>query len=250
MYWEAASIAPVRDARGKITHYIAIKEDITERKRLAEEIAQFRHFLERIINAVGDPIFVKDRQHRLMLVNDADCAWLHRDRRELLGKTVRDFFPQEQAEAIWAKDEQIFNTGRESTFEETLNHYAETRHTTITRKSLYRNEQGEEFIVGVLHDITERKAIEAALQEREEQLLLFVKHSPAAIAMLNRDMKYLVVSQRWMQDYHLGDQAILGRSHYDVFPEIPARWREIHQRCLAGAVEKCERRILFPAPTE
>ena len=77
-----------------------------------------------------------------------------------------------------------------------------------------------------------------ALQEREEQLRLCVKHSPAAIAMLDRNMKYLVVSLRWMNDYRLGEQSITGRSHYDVFPEVPPYWIEIHRRCLAGAVEK------------
>ncbi len=79
-----------------------------------------------------------------------------------------------------------------------------------------------------------------ALQEREEQLRLCVKHSPAAIAMLDHDMRYLVVSLRWMEDYRLGEESVTGRSHYDVFPEVPPHWREIHRRCLEGAVEKSE----------
>ncbi len=89
-------------------------------------------------------------------------------------------------------------------------------------------------------DITERKRFETALAEREEQLRLFVEHAPAAIAMFDRNMVYLAVSRRWIDDYNLGDRSVLGRSHYEIFPEIPERWKRIHQQCLAGAIERAD----------
>ncbi|HTS25263.1 MAG TPA: PAS domain S-box protein [Bryobacteraceae bacterium] len=62
----------------------------------------------------------------------------------------------------------------------------------------------------------------------------FVRYMPAAVAMLDREMRYLAASDRWCRDYSLTKDDILGRSHYEVFPDLPERWKEAHQRCLAG----------------
>ena len=70
-------------------------------------------------------------------------------------------------------------------------------------------------------DVTARKRAEAALHEREEQLRLFAQHAPAAIAMFDQQMRYLVVSQRWLSDFGLTGQSLRGRSQYDVFPGLP-----------------------------
>ncbi|HJV87485.1 MAG TPA: EAL domain-containing protein [Noviherbaspirillum sp.] len=77
-----------------------------------------------------------------------------------------------------------------------------------------------------------------ALRLSEERMRMFIKHNPAAVAMLDRDMRYVLVSPRWRIDYRLGERDILGLSHYEVFPETPREWREIYQRCLGGEVDK------------
>ncbi|WP_016952521.1 PAS domain S-box protein [Anabaena sp. PCC 7108] len=78
----------------------------------------------------------------------------------------------------------------------------------------------------------------------QEQMGLFIEYTPAAIAIFDRQMRYVLASRRWRQDYRLGDEEIIGRCHYEVFPEISPSWREIHQRCLAGAIEQCEEEYL------
>lgn len=86
----------------------------------------------------------------------------------------------------------------------------------------------------------ERQQAEKNIRQQQEQLQLFVQHVPAGVAMLDREMRYLYVSDRWLTSYGISNQDVIGKSHYDIFPEISTRWKQIHQRCLAGAVEKSE----------
>jgi PAS domain S-box-containing protein len=99
---------------------------------------------------------------------------------------------------------------------------------------------GRKIYTGILRDVTERTRAERTLRETASQLQLFIENAPAAIAMFDREMRYLFASRRWITDFRLAWPDVAGRSHYEIFPEIPARWREIHRRCLEGAVEACE----------
>jgi PAS domain S-box-containing protein len=111
------------------------------------------------------------------------------------------------------------------------------------------SESGEPLrVVGVNMDVTENKRAETALlnvnrtleeqaavlQSREELLKIFVKSVPAGVAMLDRDMRYLQVSDRWCADYSVDSSQVLGRSHYELFPDIPRHWKEMHRRALEG----------------
>ena len=75
---------------------------------------------------------------------------------------------------------------------------------------------------------------EAESRQQRELLRLFMTHMPGAAAMLDADLRYLAVTPSWLRDYGLGERDVLGKSHYEIFPEIPERWRTIHRRALAG----------------
>nr|CAX68931.1 Diguanylate cyclase/phosphodiesterase (GGDEF & EAL domains) with PAS/PAC sensor(S) precursor [uncultured bacterium] len=88
--------------------------------------------------------------------------------------------------------------------------------------------------------VIQRNKFEEAVKKGEEQLKLFIEHAPAAIAMLDRNLNYLVISRRWVEDFKLQSQNIIGKNHYDVFPEIPDRWKEVLNCALEGQVQRSE----------
>lgn len=111
-------------------------------------------------------------------------------------------------------------------------------HLEISSHKIYYN--GKNAILSLARDISEEQKIQAALKESKEQLSLFIEYSPAALAMLDTNMRYIARSRRWITDYGLYGQDIIGKKHYDIFPEITDRWKELHQKCLNGSIEKCE----------
>jgi diguanylate cyclase (GGDEF)-like protein/PAS domain S-box-containing protein len=89
-------------------------------------------------------------------------------------------------------------------------------------------------------DVTEQRIAELQLKTAHARLEAFIKHVPAAVAMFDTEMRYVAHTDRWLHDYNLGHRSLAGRGHYDVFPEIPQRWRDKHQRILAGSTENCD----------
>jgi PAS domain S-box-containing protein len=107
--------------------------------------------------------------------------------------------------------------------------------------SVHRDSAGTPLrLTGTVVEITARKRAEEELLASEQRLQNFIRHTPAAVAMFDNDMRYLYVAERWLHDYHLDGQNVIGRSHYEVFPDIPERWKVVHQRALAGSIERCD----------
>ena len=117
LYIESARISPVRQPDGRITHYLAIKEDITEKKRTADAIHESKVLLQRVIDSTPDWIHVKDRQHCFMLVNQSFASAFNQAPEDMVGRKDTDFMPLELCIGVPDKglqglhndDDRVFN---------------------------------------------------------------------------------------------------------------------------------------------
>ncbi len=176
------------DSEGRVAGAIESIRDITERKNAENALVESRNYLDMIINTVADPIFVKDRKHRWVLLNDALCNLVGKVREELLGKSDYDFFSKKEADEFWEKDEVVFATGTENSNEEKLTDNAGKIHTIVTKKTLYRGTDGNDYLVGVIRDITEIRNTEELLRQAKDGLEMKVEERTQELMALNEEM--------------------------------------------------------------
>jgi PAS domain S-box-containing protein len=185
LYWESNTISPIVDGRGNITHFVAVKHDITQRKQAEGDLRSAKDFLDSVVNAIADPIFVKDDQRRFVLANDAFCAIDGRPRESILADDGDASLPEEQAAVFRKMDVSVLDTGEERVSEEFLSNRSsgEVR-TLVTRKTRYTDPAGKRFIVAVTRDITVRKNAEAALRASETRFRMLFEKSRDALMTL------------------------------------------------------------------
>jgi diguanylate cyclase (GGDEF)-like protein/PAS domain S-box-containing protein len=135
-----------------------------------EELARSKEFLNRIINTIPDPIFVKDKYQHWVVLNEAYARFVGASLEELIGKTAHDVFPQHEADLFVTRDEETFLQEREREDEEVLTDLFGEVHYIATKRSLHRDGGGNVFLVGVIRDITVRKTREEALERAKQEL--------------------------------------------------------------------------------
>ncbi|MCP4718005.1 MAG: PAS domain S-box protein [Desulfobacteraceae bacterium] len=104
----------------------------------------------------------------------------------------------------------------------------------MTEKPTY--EELEKKIQKLEQSESNRKRMEEQLIHSQDLMDYIISHARSAIAVHDRDLKYIYVSKRYLEDYKIKEQNIIGKHHYEVFPDLPQKWRDVHKRSLAGEV--------------
>ncbi|HKL39958.1 MAG TPA: PAS domain S-box protein, partial [Cryomorphaceae bacterium] len=179
-------------------------------------------YLINIMNHIGDPVFVKDEHSRLLNVNDAFCELFGLSRDQIIGKTLAEDVSPEERDSFLKIDREVLAKGVENINEESLTvRNGQTRRIS-TRKSRFVDAEGNKFIVGVIHDITERSIAERELkaakehaEEYKERFRILMLNMEAGVVIHAPDTSIVQNNKRASEILGLSDDQLRGKTAID-----------------------------------
>ncbi|MBG6233584.1 PAS domain S-box-containing protein [Pedobacter sp. CAN_A7] len=234
-------------------------QDVNERKITELQVSSSRKLLNDVLQAASEiSIIATDKQGLITVFNAGAEKLLGYTAVEMIGKSSASLHSPEEV------SDRAKELSKEYGFPiegfRVFAHLAEIKGME-QREWTYFKKDGSEKIVslivtpihdinneingylGIAKDITEQRIIEQALFVEKARLSSFVEHTPAAVAMLDNEMKFITASNRWKEDYRLKGQEIIGMSYYEVLGDLDEERRARHRRILNGAVERKEEDI-------
>lgn len=203
-----------------------------ENARLLQNAQDSRTFMKSIIDQIPDPIFIKDREHRWVVVNRAFADNMIRQPEEkVIGRTDYDYFPRELADRLWGQDAQMFETKQTLEFEESVTDATGNTRYFYTRKIPLLDPDGNpEYLIGIVNDITERKISEKTmarraieLEESQNFLNSVIDNIPAMLFVKDAtDLRFIHWNKAGEQLHNLSREYILGKTDYDLVPKEQA----------------------------
>lgn len=239
-WWRGSSVMSLKNEEGRI--YNGIMIDITEQKQIEEKIASSQKRFEAIFNSQYQFMGVMTPDGILIEVNETALNFAGLQSSDVIGKPFWECFWWTISESAKLQLKQAIPKAARGEFiryeTDVLGKGAVIATIDFSIKPVFDDNGEVILLISEGRDVTQKKLLEQKSREQEEQIRLFVRHTPAAIAMFDDNMRYMVVSDRWYKDYGLVGENIIGKSHYEIFPEISdmPEWKAIHKHSLAGSV--------------
>ncbi|MDZ8184976.1 MAG: ATP-binding protein [Nostoc sp. ChiSLP02] len=252
-----ASSSPICDRQGQITSAVVLMHDITDAYRQATQrkqaeiaLRQSEDKFRRLANAMPQIVWTANANGEVDYVSQQwfDYAGLTLEQTQDPLQYVQVIHPDDVSQ-LYERWSEAITSGSLYQTEVRIQRASDGNYRWfLTRAVPIKTEEGEIVAwYGTSTDIDDRKQAEvereqflAREQSAKETLQKFIEHTPVAVVMLDREMRYLFASHQWMREYASGYTDLKGLSHYEVLTDTPERWRQAHQRCLAGATERCE----------
>ena len=198
-HWLSATKLPLRNAQGQIVGLVGIERVITARKEAEaqreaalEELAYERNLLRTLIDHIPDYIYVKDTESRFLMANKAVVRHMGADSADgLIGKTDWDFYPPERAAQFQADEQAIIESGQALIdHDEPNSDAAGNLKWIVTTKLPMRDSHGQIVgLVGVGHDLTERKRAEEEVMQLNQELEQRVLDRTAQLEAANKELE-------------------------------------------------------------
>ncbi|MBD2163967.1 PAS domain S-box protein [Calothrix membranacea FACHB-236] len=202
-----------------LTNNVIIQAFLAEEqgKDNMQEVSLYPEFLAQILHGISDLVFVKDRQHQWVFLNDAYCSFIGFQQSELIGKSDYDIFPKKQADRLHQKDELVFNTGIVNETEECLTNSDGVTRCFLIKKSRIEDEFGNQFLVGIIRDITKQKSQENKLFSSQQILQQVINNIPLATYWKDYNSVYLGCNQKFAEIIGIDcPNQIIGKTDYDI----------------------------------
>lgn len=185
--WLETHAVPFKDTDGNIISLLGITRDVTHRKLAETALIKSEQYLENIINNIGDPVFVKDEESNLLLVNDAFCKIFNLSKQDIIGKTLAENVQENERESFLSIDKQVIETGIENVNEETLTVQGKNTRVISTKKTRFIDSDGTKFLIGIIRDISQQKEAEKTIRENEEKFSKVFHSSQVGFSIVNMD---------------------------------------------------------------
>jgi len=197
LYWESALISPIINENRITTHFIAIKEDITERKRAEEERIRQAGLITSLLDSIPDIIFFKDTDGFYLGCNPPFAEFVGKSKNEIIGRNDYDLFDKETAELFRIFDKEMLLQKRPRHNEEWITYPDGRKKLIDTLKTPYWAGDGSLIgLLGISRDITKRKEVEDALQISSKKFEAIISASPDGIGMVSLDGKIQLMSEK------------------------------------------------------
>lgn len=237
-YIAKAKLSPENLSRS-LQNAIRIYRAETKATQASQKLKESEERYRLVLEGANDGIWDWDLSKNEVYWNDRLLEIVGLSRSEF-GSAIEAFFDRlhpEDYEITRNALEAHLETGTEYNVEFRLLHSSDVYRYCTGRGKAQRNQQGKALrMAGIISDISDRKLAEAALERERQQLRQIIACVPVPMAMFDKEMRYQAHSQRWLTQYNLEGQSILNRSYYEVLPDIPDRWRKMHERSLTGEV--------------